>query len=526
MNKKTLRLFVLLSLGALAFLQLNLAQGDVNSALIYLKTKSPSPWITMALVAAGEIPDVDYLKSTAGAKATDYEAPILALTAAGKDPRTFPNENLVQKLKSFYVSGQIGDASILNDDIFGILALVSAGEAVNDAVVEGAKNFVLQNQNADGGWSFAIGSSSDTNMTAMAIMALLETGLPKTDPAIAKAIGYLKSAQNSDGGFPYDPQSPWGTASDASSDAWVIAAINKLGEESEDWAKNGHNPKEHLLTLQDSAGFFHYQEGTGEDSFSPVTTSYAAVGLTGKYYPVAKISGPIIPKVSFKIEGQSAVICEGDIAAPNPLELVKSASFVCGFTYNIQDTSFGPYLDQIGNDKAEGTNGWLYAVNFVLPSVGAADYELHEGDWVLWHYGAFDWQPINTKIDLSAKVIGSGGGSGNNPNPGGNTAALNVSIPGSGGSLDFGDVTPGASKTKTVNLTNQGSVTLYVESAMTGDDFFRNYIQINSAPWRSFNTNLSVAESENEEIKLELPASYADLGSKSGALIFWGTPTQ
>ena len=86
-NKKLLRLFVLLSLGALAFLQLNLARGDVNSALVYLKTKSPNPWITMALVAAGESPDVDYLKSTTGASATDYEAPILALAAAGKNAR-------------------------------------------------------------------------------------------------------------------------------------------------------------------------------------------------------------------------------------------------------------------------------------------------------------------------------------------------------------------------------------------------------------------------------------------------------
>ncbi len=517
---------MLLSLGALAFLQLNLARGDVNSAVVYLKTKNPNPWITMALVAAGENPDVDYLKSASGVSATDYEAPILALTAAGKDPRTFPNENLIQKLKSFYASNQIGDVSILNDDIFGILALLSAGEAANDAVVQGAKNFVLQNQNADGGWSFAIGSASDTNMTAMAIMALLETGLPKTDPAIAKAIGYLKGAQNTDGGFPYDPESPWGTASDASSDAWVIAAINRLGEKPEDWTKNGHNPREHLLTLQNSAGYFHYQEGTSEDSFSPVTTSYALIALTGKHYPVAKISGPIIPEVSFKLEGQSAVICEGDIAAVNPLELVRSASVVCGFTYHIQDTSFGPYLDQIGNDKAEGTNGWLYAVNFLLPNVGAADYELKDGDYVLWHYGNFNWQPLNTKIDLSAKVVGSGGGSENNQNPGGNTAALNVSIPGSGGSLDFGDLSGGASKIKTVNLTNQGNTALYVESAVTGDDFFRDYIQINSASWRSFSTNLNIGESENEEIKLQLPASYANLGVKSGALIFWGTPAQ
>jgi len=162
-------------LSALVLLPLFPVRGDIDQSIQYLKTKTPNPWVTMALSAAGEDSDADYLKIFVGASASDYEAAILALVAAGKDPKSFPNENFVQKLKSFYSGGQIGDPSLLNDDIFGLLALLAAGEPIGDEVVSSAKNFVIQNQNADGGWAFAILSGSDTNMTAMAIMALLES---------------------------------------------------------------------------------------------------------------------------------------------------------------------------------------------------------------------------------------------------------------------------------------------------------------------------------------------------------------
>ena len=514
-------------LSALVLLPLFPVRGDIDQSIQYLKTKTPNPWVTMALSAAGEDSDADYLKIFVGASASDYEAAILALVAAGKDPKSFPNENFVQKLKSFYSGGQIGDPSLLNDDIFGLLALLAAGEPIGDEVVSSAKNFVIQNQNADGGWAFAILSGSDTNMTAMAIMALLESGVSKSNANISKAIQYLKDAQNSDGGFPYDPKSPFGTSSDASSDAWVLSALNKLGENLNDWKKDERGPAEHLSGLETSAGYFEYQKGNGEDAFSPITTSYALIALRGKYYPVSKISSSANPSVNFKIEGKTKTYCEGEAQAPDALELVKIAASDCSFTYNIKDTSFGPYLEQIGDDKASGTDGWLYAVNFILPSVGAADYKLKAGDYVLWHYGAFDWQPQSTSITLKTKVGGSSGSPGdNNPNQPEDEISLTVSIPGAGGSLDFGNILPGESRAKFVKVTNSGDVSLVIAGIVTGNDIFRGYLKINDLPWRDFGTNLSAGASETEKIGIQIPSSYTNPGEKEGLLIFWGTPTQ
>ena len=120
------------------------AQGDALSrAVEYLHNQSDSAGKTMALAAVGENPDVSYLKTFNGSNAISYAKPILALTSVGKDPRTYPDEDFVDKIKSFEENGQIGDPSTLNDDFWGILALSSAGVPISDSLLEGSKQFIL-----------------------------------------------------------------------------------------------------------------------------------------------------------------------------------------------------------------------------------------------------------------------------------------------------------------------------------------------------------------------------------------------
>jgi peptidoglycan hydrolase-like protein with peptidoglycan-binding domain len=268
-----------------------------SSAISYLTSKPLNPWSIMALAAAGNSPSQastsEVLASTPTSTAIGLEAPILAMTATGNDPRSAYGKNFLQYLENFYstTTDQIGDPSTLNDDIFGLLALSSSGVAPSDPIIIGTRNFLLTNQNAsDGGWSYSVGGSSDTNDTASAIMALLATGSHAADPAIQNAISYLASAQNLDGGFSYDPVSPYGTSTDASSDAWVMSAFIAAGQNPE------ASTTQSLLSLQDaSSGFFAYQVGSGEDSFSTVTTSYALMALLGKYLPVNTIQPPSLP---------------------------------------------------------------------------------------------------------------------------------------------------------------------------------------------------------------------------------------
>lgn len=375
----------------------------------YLTSHPNNYWSTIGLAALEEnnIPSA-HLKNIPITSALSITGPILAITALGENPKTFGNEDYVTKLKTFFVSNQLGDASIINDDIFGSLALVASGESLSSEILTAEKKFLLQSQNSDGGWSFALNGQSDTNTTASALLALKALGLQITDTSVQNGLAYLKNSQNSDGGFPYDPKSSFSTASDSSSTAWVIWALNAFSISPDSWSKAQNNPKTYLEQNQDTnAGFFKYQTGSSEDSFSAVTTAYAAIALSNKFLPLtAEKNQQISQKYNFRIEGSSKTVCQGKTEGPTALDIVKTASTLCGFNYNIENTSFGPYLNQIGSDTAAGSAGWQYSINYTTPSVGAADYELQNGDEVIWYFSNFDSKL--TKLTLNDTEIQAG----------------------------------------------------------------------------------------------------------------------
>lgn len=377
---------------------------SLSNAQTYLATHSDNPWSIIALATLGQTSSsTAFLTSINGKNAIDYEAPILAITALGQNPRTFGSTNYIAALKSYCSNGQIGDTTTLNDDIFGILALVSAGELISDSTITDAKNFIISHQNTDGGWGFAITSDSDTNMTSSVILALLAAGVNSSDSHIQSAIAFLHNSQNNDGGFPYSPNS----ASDSSSTAWVIWAINALNIDQASWNKSNNTPYSYLELNQDSQGYFKFQSNSNEDGFSAITTAYAVIALQGKYLPVRTVSNNIPQqKLPFRIEGSTGTICSGETFGPAALDIVKNAKEICGYTYEIKDTSFGPYLSKILHDEASGTIGWIYLVNNLFPNIGAADYKLQDNDSVLWYFGDFGWIP--TRLTLSASQINSG----------------------------------------------------------------------------------------------------------------------
>lgn len=377
-------------------------QASTSSAVTYLKSQTPNEWITMALVAGGENGvNKDYLKTFSGTLATDYAKRILAIVAVGENPRTFANTDLVQGLKALAKNGQIGDTNLLNDDAWGILALRAAGVPQTDTVVAGAKSYLLAHQEINGGWGYAVGAGADTNDTAAVLMALKDVDLSASNSSITAALQYLHQAQNSDGGFPYVS----GSASDSGSTSWVLAATQKYNQSISDWSKNANTPVSFLNSLQLTDGSYKWQ--ASDTAGSSTMTAFAVVALTGRYYPVSSATTNTSGvEVSFRIEGSAATICQGSLTAVTALEVVAKASSVCGFTYYIQTTSFGPYLDQIAADKSAGTSGWLYLVNWQQAQVGAADYNLQVGDQVLWFFGEFTWRPL--RLSLSQPTVQTG----------------------------------------------------------------------------------------------------------------------
>jgi hypothetical protein len=117
-------------------------------------------------------------------------------------------------------------------------------------------------------------------------------------------------------------------------------------------------------------------------------TLAALVALAALLVPAA-----LAARVSVRVEGKTQSIF-GALetrfeAGPNAMQALDTASLRGEFYYHITQSSFGPYVDQIGRYPAGGTNGWVFKVNGASPPVGADKVELKDGDRVLWYWATF-----------------------------------------------------------------------------------------------------------------------------------------
>jgi hypothetical protein len=420
---------------------------EVASALNYLRAQqgtdgkisdfATSAWAVMAIAAAGENPHnwkvgsnpsiVDYLSTNAGSASstTDYSRMILAIAAADEDPSNFGGRNFVSLLEAAYNNNQIGDTALLNDDFWGVMALIAAGKSASDPKVQGSVSFILSNQNADGGWSWGVGQDSDVDDTAAAIMALMAAGQSQSSTPITNALAYIKSTQMNNGGF-----ESWGSTNSAT-DSWGINGIvaAKQNPTNTDWkSSGGKDPVDDLLTFQNADGSFNWTSAI--PSNKALMTSYAITALLGKPWPVKVLQTPATVTVAVRIEGQSSTIWSGNVTVsdstivddqgnshylPNPTALgaLDEAAKAGNFTYVVKNTAYGLYIYSIAGEEPVGWTGWLYWVDYYSPSVGAADFILGQTtpptpphQEVLFAYGDWGENPLKVEVDDTTPNVG------------------------------------------------------------------------------------------------------------------------
>ncbi len=430
------------------------APGDtvVSDALNYLRSAqdsdgkidsfSASAWAMMAIAAAGEDPGnwkddpanpslVDYLAANAATatSANTYSKMIMAAVAADEDPTDFGGMDFVALLEAEYDGTQIGDDTLLNDDYWGVLALVAAGQdPATSTTIQDSVAFILANQDAvDDGWGWGVGGGfSDVDNTAAAIMALLAAGQSPGSTAITDGLAYIKSTQQDNGGF-----ESWG-ATNADTDSWGICGIVAAGQDPTNaaWESGaGNDPVDDLLTFQqtgDDYGAFYWQDGTPGMSAAG-TTACAIIALVGDYFPVAILT-PEPPEpgvtVGVRIEGENENIWSGSVTVdeswitadnsdieyhledPTAIGALDEAASEGEFDYVTTDEWGSLYVTSIDGEEPEGMAGWMYRVDYISPSVGAADFILDESSppdpphqEVLFYYG--NWDDIPLKIEVN-----------------------------------------------------------------------------------------------------------------------------
>ena len=426
---------------------LTTSDAEVADALNYLGAQqgtdgsigdfATSAWAVMAIAAAEEDPHnwkvdtnpsiIDYLASNAGSasSATDYARMLLAIAAANEDPFSFGGMDFVSLLQATYDGTQIGDSSLLNDDFWGVLGLIAAGESQTSAIITDSVSFILSNQGGDGGWSWGVGQASDVDDTAAAVMALTAAGQPASSPAITDALAYIKSTQVDNGGF-----ESWGSTNSAT-DSWGIDGIAAAGEDptSAGWVSGaGNDPVDDLLTFQNPDGSFNWTAATPSNKV--LMTSYAITALLGTPYPVAVLQPQEGVTINIRIEGRNGTVWSGAVTVtestiiddqggqhyldqPTALGALDEASQAGGFPYVVQDTAYGLYVYSINGEEPAGLAGWMYRVNSYSPMVGAADFILDETtppnpphQEVLFAYSEWGQSPLKVEVDNTESGVG------------------------------------------------------------------------------------------------------------------------
>ncbi len=96
--------------------------------------------------------------------------------------------------------------------------------------------------------------------------------------------------------------------------------------------------------------------------------------------------------VHIRVEGKTQTIfgaAEPRASGTNALDVLMATARAAEFFAHVAQTSFGPYIDQIGYYPASGSDGWVFKVNGVSPPVGADQVQLKDGDHVLWYFATF-----------------------------------------------------------------------------------------------------------------------------------------
>jgi hypothetical protein len=101
--------------------------------------------------------------------------------------------------------------------------------------------------------------------------------------------------------------------------------------------------------------------------------------------------------VRVRVEGKTQTIYGAaqpllSMPGTNALDALEAASARGEFYYHVTQFSFGPFVDQIGRFRAEGSSGWTFKVNGVSPPVGADKVVVREGQTVVWYWATFTEQ--------------------------------------------------------------------------------------------------------------------------------------
>lgn len=210
---------------------------------------------------------------------------VLALTAAGQDPRDFGGYDFTISLtQHLSPTGQYNVVSPYEQGL-AMLALNAVREPVAAEAIEWLLSMQAQDGEFAGSWDDGFGTMGNTDATAMAIMTMVAVGDETHEDSLDAARDYLSAQQLESGGWGYAS----GLPESANSTALAVQALRVLGEDfysaDSEWAAGGVSPLAALLAWQSESGALQadFGDGPADDFF---TTVQALPALAGRAYPL------------------------------------------------------------------------------------------------------------------------------------------------------------------------------------------------------------------------------------------------
>lgn len=246
-------------------------------------------WAMLGLEASGRNPldlrrkgrsPIDYLRSQADQirSTGDLERTILALDAAGVDPRSFAGRDLVGELagrrsKNGSFQGQV------NLTAFGILALRATGTTRSQ--LRRSASWLREARNDNGGWGFQPGVSSDADSTGAALQGLAAAG--SRGKPVKAGVAFLRRAQRSDGGWSLAAGGP----TNSQSTAWAVQGLLSAGADPAAVRSGGRSPFDYLASRQAKDGHYRYSKASDQ---TPVwVTGQALMAVAREPFPLAAV---------------------------------------------------------------------------------------------------------------------------------------------------------------------------------------------------------------------------------------------
>jgi hypothetical protein len=242
----------------------------------------------------------EWQASGAGGAGTDAERGILAGVAGGIQTSRLSTaadatrSNLVARVAELFDGTQIGEAGLLNDDIFGVLALHQAGappELLREVV-----DYLRTRQLPNGGWSWnaSPGAPADTDMTGSVVAAFCAAGVGVGDPDLEQALSLLHSLQDpASGGFIAPPES-FGVGLNTDTTSWVVSGLVQCGIDPQgpEWTTaQGRTPLDYLVSMQRPDGHFDWTDEYGGGAFETYSSVRPLAGVAFSSAPPARLDG-------------------------------------------------------------------------------------------------------------------------------------------------------------------------------------------------------------------------------------------